>query len=164
MVNDGYIKQVKETKLLGITIDNELTWKQHINKICIKMGGVLASIKRCASFLNQHALKLITQALLLSNLDYCPTVWSNANVELIGKLQKIQNGAARTVLKRNYRANVKQMHKELNWLFVKDRLMTFIRNVSETKTPFVLYKHLEFSNKKHVYSTRHAMRKNFTKS
>lgn len=112
MVNVEYIKQVKETKLLGITIDNELTWKQHINKICIKMGGVLASVKRCASFLNQHALKLITQALLLSNLDYCPTVWSNANVELIGKLQKNPESSSTYSTEKN-RANVKQMHKEL---------------------------------------------------
>lgn len=112
MLNVEYIKQVKETKLLGITIDNELTWKQHINKICIKMGGVLASVKRCASFLNQHALKLITQALLLSNLDYCPTVRSNANVELIGKLQKNPESSSTCSTEKN-RANVKQMHKEL---------------------------------------------------
>lgn len=166
MVGNEFIKQVQETKLLGVTIDNKLTWEQHVNKMCVKMGGVIASIKRCAPFLGQKVLKQLTQSLLLSNLDYCPTVWSNAKSDMIDKLQKIQNRAARLVLKRDYRANVREMHKDLTWLFVKDRLLysllTFVWNVSKTQTPFKIYINFEFSKDKHDYNTRHAVAGKFT--
>lgn len=38
-INDISINQVQETKLLGITIDNKLSWKKHINKILATMGN-----------------------------------------------------------------------------------------------------------------------------
>lgn len=165
-IKDECIQQVSEAKMLGVIIDDKLSWKQHINKISIRMCGIMASVKRCAPFLHQSALKQLFQALLLSNLDYCPIIWSNANADLIDKLQKTQNRAARIILNRDYRANVKQMHIDLKWLFVKDRLryslLNFVRNVSETQTPLILYNQLKFSKDKHEYNTRHANARNFT--
>ena len=32
--SETVIKEVKSTKLLGITIDNKLSWKYHIDNIC----------------------------------------------------------------------------------------------------------------------------------
>lgn len=129
-INVISINQVQETKLLGITIDNKLSWKKHINKILAKMGNGISVIRRYATFLTQNATKTATQTLILSNLDYCPAVWSNANVDMINKLQLIQNRAARTVLQCNYRTKS---------LFVQDRLLysllIFIRNASVKKIP-----------------------------
>lgn len=165
-INDVSINQVHETKLLGITIDNKLSWTKHINKITAKMGSGISAIRRCSSFLTPKATKQVTQALILSNLDYCPVVWSNATVDMIRKLQMIQNRAARIVLRCKYRTKVVTMHKSLNWLFVKERLicslLVFIRNISVTKTPFILYQNLSFSKDKHNYITRHATVGNFT--
>lgn len=165
-INDVCINQVHETKLLGIVIDNKLSWTKHINKITAKMGGVISAIRRCATCLTPSATKQVTQALILSNLDYCLSVWSNASVEMMRKLQMIQNRAARIVLRCNYRMNVVTMHKSLNWLFVKDRLiyslLVFIRNVSVTKTLLILYQNLSLSTDKHNYTTRHATLGNFT--
>lgn len=130
------------------------------------MGNGISVIRRYATFLTQNATKKVTRALILSNLDYCPAVWSNANVDMINKLQLIQNRAAHTVLRCNYRTNVVTMHRNLNWLFVKDRLLysllIFIRNVSVKKIQFILYRNLSFSAENHNYITRHATEGNFT--
>ncbi len=39
------IKQVNEAKLLGMTIDNNLTWQSHIDKLCKKISKKLGLLK-----------------------------------------------------------------------------------------------------------------------
>lgn len=159
MIKDECIQQVQQTKQKGAVIDNKLSWRQNVHKISIRIGAIMASVKRCAPFINQYAPTQLFQALLLSNQEYSPTICSNA--VLIDKLQKTQNKVARIKLKRDDRANVRQNHTDLKWLFAKDQLLDsllyFVRNVSETQTPFILYNHLEFSKDKHVHNTRHAI-------
>lgn len=57
------------------------------------------------------------------------------------------------------------MHNCLSWLFVKNRslysLLTFIKNIIATKTPFILFKNLTSCSEAHNYSTRHATLRNF---
>ena len=159
-IKEVCIKQVQETKLLGVVIDDKLTWKTHINKMVNKMGSGISVIRRCKAYLTPKSTKLIMQALILSNLDYCPVVWSNVMAAIINKLQKVQNRAARIVLGCDLRTNVIKMHRNLGWLMVGDRLLysllIFIRNVSISKTPHVLHKELQYSSDNHSYTTRHA--------
>ena len=50
-IGDEIIKQVSETKFLGITIDNKLSWDTHINKLSKKLS--------CATgILNQNYIKI----------------------------------------------------------------------------------------------------------
>ena len=77
-MNGVAAEQVEETKLLGITLDCKLSWSKHIASMVAKMGRGLAVIKRCSAFLTSHSKKQVLQALVLSNLDYCPVVWSSA--------------------------------------------------------------------------------------
>jgi hypothetical protein len=43
------IKQLEEVKLLGVIIDNKLSWDNHIKKVVTKMGNAISIIKRCAT-------------------------------------------------------------------------------------------------------------------
>ncbi len=43
---DTDICQVQETKLLGIIIDNKLSWKKHINNIIAQMGNGISVVRR----------------------------------------------------------------------------------------------------------------------
>ena len=36
-IDNALIKQVDSTKYLGITFDSNLTWKSHINELCLKL-------------------------------------------------------------------------------------------------------------------------------
>lgn len=118
-----HIYQPTETKLQGVVIDDKLSWELHINKTVNKMGSGISVIRRYRDYLSEKSVKLIIQALILSNLDYCPVVWSNASADMINKLQKVQNKAARIVLGCDFRTDVFGMHEKLNWLMVKDRLL-----------------------------------------
>ena len=45
---DALIKQVDSTKYLGITFDSNLTWKSHVNGLCLKLSktvGILSKVR-----------------------------------------------------------------------------------------------------------------------
>ena len=145
MINDVKVNQVKETKLLGVILDERLPWSTQINITITKMGASISVIKRCAKYLTNTSKKQVMQALILSNIDYCPVVWSNLTMDEIKKLQVAQNRAARVVLHCDIRTNVIAMHDVLSWLTVKNRflysLLVFFRNILTSKTPFILLYH-----------------------
>ena len=94
VMNGVAVEQVEETQLLCVTLDCKLSWSKHIDSMVVKMETGLAVIKRCSAFLTPHSKKQVLQALVLSNLDYCPFVWSSAARKDLVKLQLAQNKAA----------------------------------------------------------------------
>ena len=64
------IKQVKEKKMLGIIVDEKLTFKSHIEYICIKAKksyGHLAAIP----MLSPAIYVTIHKSFIRSHLEYC---------------------------------------------------------------------------------------------
>lgn len=165
LINDVKVNQVRETKLLGVTLDERLSWSTQINKTIAKMGAGISVIKRCTKYLTNTSKRQVIQALILSNMDYCPVVWSNLAKDKIKKLQVAQNRAARVVLNCDIRTNVIAMHEALSWLTVKNRflysLLVFFRNILTTKSPFILYNELSLTSDQHSFTTRQATQGNF---
>lgn len=82
------------------------------------MGNGISIIKRCAKCLTQKSIRQAVRVSILSNLDYCHMVWSNATVE-ITKLQIVKNRVAHLVISCDCRTNVRNVHNCLNWSTVK---------------------------------------------
>ena len=121
-MNGLAVEQVEETKLLGITLDCKLFWSKHIDLMVVKTGRGLSVIKRCSAFLTPHSTKQVLQALVLSNLDYCPVVWSSAAKKDLVKLQLAQNRVAHFAHNCKQRADINTIHASLSWLRVEERL------------------------------------------
>ena len=71
------MEQVKEVKLLGVTIDETLSWSTQINNTVVRMINGIYAIRRSAHMLTNTKIRLVIQSLVLSNLDYCPVIWSS---------------------------------------------------------------------------------------
>ena len=86
------IPEVKETKFLGIWLDNRLSWNVHLSKLFVKLKRNLNLLRVSKHTLNIHAKKCLYYAQIFSHLSYGLTVWGNmiSNISLM-KLQKIQN-------------------------------------------------------------------------
>ena len=69
--------------LLGITIDNELSFEFLISEICRKAGGQLNALKRLSSYLPCFVPKAVANSFILPHFNYCPLVWyvKNANAK-----------------------------------------------------------------------------------
>ena len=58
-----------------------------------------------------------------SIMDYCNSLLHDITAEQLGRLQKIQNTAARLILRGNRRSSATMMLHELHWLPIKKRVM-----------------------------------------
>lgn len=152
------VQQVTKTKLLGVTLDNSLSWTDHIDRIVTNMGRGTAVIRRCSYYLPSYVMNKVIQSLVLSHLDYCPVIWSSASKKDIVKLQFAQNRAARLALGCTKRTNVASMHSCLSWFYVEKRisfrLVVFIRNIINSQSPIYLANQLVHREDIHKHNTR----------
>ena len=105
--------------------------------------------------------KAVIQALVLSHLEYCPVIWSSATKIDLHKLQIAQNKAARLALQCSNRTHIAEMHSNLSWLTVENRLhsrtLTFFRNVLFDKKPQYFYDQVVYVRDEHKHMTRQAV-------
>ena len=62
-------------KLLGIYIDNCLTFTDHISSYCNKAARQLNALSRKSNYLDLNSKKLNLRSFVLSNFTYFPIVW-----------------------------------------------------------------------------------------
>ena len=62
------IIQTNFIKYLGITVENALSWKQHIDTIIPKLNKACYIIRSCKLYLSHAALKWYTMLFSLSNV------------------------------------------------------------------------------------------------
>ena len=107
---------------LGLTIENNLTWKTHINNIVTKANKKLWLIIRCLGFFAPVNTKRLTYvSLVWSVLEYASCLWSPISKELIKSLETIQRKATNLILNNPFHdapnhLSYKQQLKELNLL------------------------------------------------
>ena len=71
------IRIEKVTKFLGVWIDSELNWNEHVNRLALKLKSRLGLLKRSKNFLDPHSMKVLYYAQVYSNLSYCLSMWGN---------------------------------------------------------------------------------------
>ena len=96
-INGQIISPTSHAKILGVTIDHELKFKEHVSTICQKAARQLNVLKRLHKFLNEDSRLAIYRCFILSNFSYCPLVWHFCSIELCHKMEKIQERALRFV-------------------------------------------------------------------
>ena len=73
--NNLTLKNSDEEEILGVTIDRELTFHQHVNKMGRKVGQRLSALLRLSPYLDTNKRKTIYATLIKSQLYYCLLVW-----------------------------------------------------------------------------------------
>ena len=71
------IKMEKFTKFLGVMIDQNLNWKQHILHVKKKVSRGLGTIRKARKYLNYESLRTLYHSFVYPYLDYCIEVFGN---------------------------------------------------------------------------------------
>ena len=71
------IKRVRDTKILGVYIDESLTWSKHIDEITKKITAGISALKRLRDFGGRDVLVSVYNALIMPHFDYCCEVWDS---------------------------------------------------------------------------------------
>ena len=73
-INGDIIKKFESEKLLGVTVDYELNFEEHLSKVCDKASQKLNALARISSYMNINQRKRIMRAFISSQFGYCPLV------------------------------------------------------------------------------------------
>ena len=96
-------------------IDKNLSWKKHITETTKKIASAIGALKRTRKFICQKTAQKIYAALIEPQFDYCSTVWDGISKKLSGKLQKLQNRAARVITRSTYETSATVLLDKLGW-------------------------------------------------
>ena len=64
-----------ETKLLGVIIDNYLTWNSHINQTTTKVAKNIGIINKVTHFILNENIKTLYYSLVFNFHIYIPAMW-----------------------------------------------------------------------------------------
>ncbi len=76
LVIDGdVIDRVLNFQFLGLTLDEYLNWKGHINKISNKISISMGILNKLKHFIPMKTKVLVYNSLIVSHLNFCILVW-----------------------------------------------------------------------------------------
>ena len=91
------INESDTVELLGITIDNMLTFNEHINNLCHNASYKLHALCRIKKYLSQDQAKLLSNAFINNQFNYAPIIWMFCRKNQYLKIQKIHHKAIKVV-------------------------------------------------------------------
>ncbi len=86
MTNELNTNEKMEVNFLGVTLDEHLTWKCHVNKISNKISQCMGILNRLKHSLPIQTKILIYNSLVLSHLNFGILLWGY-KCEKVFKLQ-----------------------------------------------------------------------------
>jgi hypothetical protein len=122
-INDCSILASPVIRNLGSWFDQAAKMDEHVKIICRSCYYHLHNIAAIRDTLTRDATEKLIHALITSRLDNCNSLLINIPASSIRKLQRVQNMAARIVMRRNKRDSISTMLKQLHWLPVQQRIM-----------------------------------------
>jgi hypothetical protein len=144
-------------KTLGVVVDSRLTFHSHVSSVIQSCIYHAQEIRHIWDLLDQSMAQKQACSLILSRLDYCNSLLYGAPIEVVSKLQRLQNNVARIVLKADRRCDARPLLQQLHWLPVESRLRFKIAlltyKVRLTSTPSYLSSTLT-SKRQSGYSLR----------
>ena len=97
MLGTDFIPITNSVKYLGVHIDSNLKWNNHISKITAKANRALGLIKRNLKEAPKKTKWIAFTCMVKPILEYASQVWSPYAVGLTNSLEKVQNNAIRWV-------------------------------------------------------------------
>ena len=108
---------------LGVLIDSQLTMREHVQRVCRKSFYQLRQLSVIRSSLSMKTCTALVHAFVTSRLDYCNSLLTGINKELLNRLESILRSAARLVMReRKFYPISEDIRNTLHWLPVRQRI------------------------------------------
>ena len=152
-------EQVCKAKFLGIIIDEQLNWKEHILYISNKISKAIGVIVKARS-LGKRALLSIYYSMIYPYLTYCCQIWGATDMYIytMDRLHKVQKKAIRIICSGNRFAHSGPLMKELGVLNVKNIYNylagQFMFRYVNKLLPTVFESYFTLGTSVHTYNTR----------
>ena len=91
------LENVSHTKFLGLIVDNKLSWKFHIDKICKTISRNIGIINKLKFHFPPSTLLTLYSSLILPYLNYGILAWGNTQQTFLNRLLLLQKKSLRIV-------------------------------------------------------------------
>ena len=120
-IGNAQITFKQSLKNLGFALDCHLTMNAHVSNIARTRYFELRRLASIRRFLTSTATATLVSAFVLSRIYYCNSLLFGSNHDVTSLLQRIQNNAARVILRLPKSSSIAIHLKSLHWLPVKVR-------------------------------------------
>ena len=145
-------------KYLGIYIDEDLTWNEHITYICDSLKKLFPIFYHLRNYLSLEHIKCIYYAMVYSRIRYGIEVWGMASGANISRVQILQNRLLKVLSRKPYRYSTDKLHNDHNILKIHDiftqEIASFLHNYRNGKLPEVFDEYFRTFADIHDINTR----------
>ena len=90
-INTFTTDEYDKVELLGLTIDKELNFSKHIDKLYCNAQYKLHALRRIRKYLSLEKAKMLGNAFIDSQFNYAPLIWMFCAKGLYLKIRKIHH-------------------------------------------------------------------------
>ena len=91
------VKSSQMQTLLGVSIDSELNFENHISNICNKVSKKLNVLGRIAGYVTFEKRRMLFKAFIESQFNYCPLIWMLHSRTMNSKINRLHESSLRIV-------------------------------------------------------------------
>ena len=121
VTSNSVITNTNSTKLLGLTIDNTLSWKEHIFDLTSRLNKSCYAIRVIKPFTTLYALKTVYFSYFHSVMSYGVIFWGNSH--LSNNIFKIQKRTIRIISNSGKYDSCRQLFNQLQILTLPSQYM-----------------------------------------
>ena len=150
------IDRVSNFNFLGLTINENLSWKPHVDLIANKLSKYVGILNRLKRYLPQNILKTLYFSLIQSSLNYSLLAWGFN----CGRLKTLQKKVIRIITNSKYNAHTEPIMKDLGILKLEDLFKLnmckwYYRFIHKELPEYFLSYTIRHQFEIHNYNTRH---------
>ena len=158
-INNEIIPVVNQAKSLGLLLDNSLRFRDQISNYVNRAYQSLRKIFPLRSCLSVNAKKILCNALVLSQFNYCVPVYHAALDSVTSdRIQKVQNSRLRYIYVIRKYEHISHKLVCIGWLNMTNRrilqTLSLYHKILQSKYPPYLYNKITFRSDVHNLSTR----------
>ena len=115
-IHNSTIEQVDHFNFFGVTLDQNITWNPHVDKVSIKIFCVTGLLRKLQHYFPKHILITIYNSLIHVHLMYGLLVWGFQSM----RIKKLQKKAICVLANHSYISHTATIFKELRILKITD--------------------------------------------
>ena len=155
-INNHDIERVNTMKFLGVLLDDNLSWNEHIKYLENKIAKNIGLMYRARPFLDKESLLALYYSYIHSYLNYTNLAWGSTYLTNLKKLCSQQKHATRTVHNKTKFEYTKELFKSASVMNLYKlnilNIVVFMHRVNTKTSPPVFTG--SFQRISHLYSTR----------
>ena len=156
-LNSEPLERVSEFNFLGLTLDEHISWKPHVQKIANKISRIIGILRRLKNILPTPVLITLYNTLILPHFHYGLLNWGFC----MGRLQLLQKRSVRVISGSNYNAHTDPLLKKLHLVKLADlftiNVLKMYYKFKHARLPSYVENMFENFSRHHEHETRQSL-------